>query len=66
MTDYHVPTSCNVCRGRNQLSNKDFFGGTMHEADTVCEKCGHKDHWAHGFFKSSTKIESNCEKYTGA
>lgn len=62
-TKYHVPESCNNCRGENKVTQTSGDGGLMCGAETECKKCGHLDYWAYGFFESSSEMESNCKKY---
>lgn len=56
--------SCNKCQGFNELVKTYTDGGFIEEADTKCESCGFEDHWAHGFFESSSVMESKAKTYT--
>lgn len=59
---YHRPESCNKCGSED--SNEITWGSSYDgELKTKCDKCGHKDYWAYGFFESGEEIESNCKKY---
>ena len=63
-TKYHVKESCNKCKGKNQLTGKQYLdGGVICEAETKCEACGFEDYWSYGFFESSSEMVGNCDTY---
>ena len=47
---YEEPSCCPVCNSGNEYSNEDYTEHVMMEVDTKCNKCGHQNHWAFGFF----------------
>ena len=64
-TKYHCYQSCNSCSGTNSIKVIDSINGVLLcEAETICDKCGHKDYWAYGFFESMSDIESKCKTYS--
>jgi hypothetical protein len=64
MTVFQKYNFCNKCAGPNKLVKTYTDGGFIEEAETVCESCGFKDHWAHGFFESGSVMESKAKTYT--
>lgn len=63
MTEYHIVTSCNNCKGENELIAPSYEDGHLHETVTKCIECGFEDYWAYGYFQSGSEMVSNCEKY---
>lgn len=63
-TQYHNPYSCNKCGGVNRVKCDPFDVESSGETETICNHCGHKDYWAHGFFESSEDGLDKCSKYT--
>ena len=62
-TEYHDPSSCNKCRGENDIYSEVYDEAYMSECMTKCLECGFEDYWAYGFFHSGSEIESNCNTY---
>jgi len=62
-TEYHCFDQCNKCGGKNNIQTKDIINGIICECETQCEKCGHFDYWAHGFFASAQEGYDECKKY---
>jgi transcription elongation factor Elf1 len=47
---YHNYLYCPICEHRHTVKITDNIDGYMCEATTVCESCGHIDHWAYGYY----------------
>lgn len=63
-TEYNNPSSCNKCRGENDIYSEVYEQGLMYECMTKCLECGFEDYWSHGFYESGAEMESKCKKYS--
>lgn len=52
--------NCLRC-GHTQVrtENEVFGSGSLLEANTKCESCGHERYWAHGYFQPATREETS-------
>ena len=54
---YHDLNLCIKCGEDNDVVVKDNIEMHISEAETECTFCDHKDHWAYGFFMSTSEPE---------
>jgi predicted nucleic-acid-binding Zn-ribbon protein len=51
--EYHNYDKCIKCQGNNDIKITDTLDSWLiMEAETKCQKCGHKNYWAHGYYQS--------------
>ena len=45
------PHVCQVCKGENEVSGRNWAWGKVIEAATECKSCGHTAYWLHGYYE---------------
>ena len=53
---YHSMYRCPMCNSAQKIIETDACDNIVCEAKTICNKCGHADLWAYGFYESSKDI----------
>ena len=47
---YDNENHCPKCGSLNEVTIIESFRKGVTEAETVCSHCGHRDHWAYGWY----------------
>ena len=63
--EYDDYNSCNKCGGvDNKITDEVYVESHLAECGVECSECGFVDHWAYGFYESSSYMISKCNKYS--
>ena len=58
----HDKYSCNICKGKNEITVMFKVKNIIYECGTRCKSCGYEDWWAYGFFNETKTGIDKCRK----